>query len=290
MGLGGSRPENYNKNFIELLNKCDIGDKDAINEYNGLSWKHIGNNVTFCEEFLKSIITLSDNNNPYAQNILGLMYKSGSCELQKNYQKSIELFEKSAEKGDSCALCNLGRMYLHGVGVDRNYIKAEELFLKAIQCGNNHAIVNMAYIYQEEEFGKYDIEKAKQLYEEAVEKGVIEAMHYLAYFYITGKFGEKNPTKTVELFKKSNYDECFHDIINEVIEQSDKIDIAVFKDLIKNIPKSIYEKSKYFNIIQTMKQMIKHEENNIIKEVTKTILITKGIPVEIIDSEINAKI
>ena len=64
--------------------------------------------------------------------------------VDQDYSKAKEYFLKAAEKGNSDALNNLGKMYDLGKGVEQNFAKAMEYYQKAAERGNPEAFYNIS--------------------------------------------------------------------------------------------------------------------------------------------------
>ncbi len=66
-----------------------------------------------------------------AQNTLGLMYR----DQFKDYSKAIKFFEQGSKQGNPKSEFLLGHMYEKGMGVKQDYLKASELYQKAADQG-----------------------------------------------------------------------------------------------------------------------------------------------------------
>lgn len=83
------------------------------------------------KEAFKLLSNLAENDNPLAVIDLGLLYKYGKgCNL--NFNKARDWFEKASEQGNSTASYSLGYLYLKGFGnIEQDYGKAVEWFEKS---------------------------------------------------------------------------------------------------------------------------------------------------------------
>ena len=69
-----------------------------------------------------------------AQNMLGECYEDERyAATPKDITKAVELYKLAAEQNNVAGLCNLGRCYYEGIGVEQNYEKAVELFTKGFE-------------------------------------------------------------------------------------------------------------------------------------------------------------
>jgi TPR repeat protein len=59
--------------------------------------------------------------------------------VKEDYERAAFWYRRAAEKGNSSAMFNLGRMYERGRGVGQDIAKAKELYQKAAAKGNSDA-------------------------------------------------------------------------------------------------------------------------------------------------------
>ena len=89
---------------------------------------------------------LAEQGNAEAQYKLGLMYDIGK-EVDQDYQKAFEWYEKSANQGLASSQSRLGSMYRYGKGVDINHSKASQWYWKAAEQGDQDAQYRLGTIY-----------------------------------------------------------------------------------------------------------------------------------------------
>ncbi len=77
-----------------------------------------------------------------ALNSLGFIQESNH-----NYQSAIDYYEKSANKGNTHAMLNLGRLYYSGKGIKQDYAEALKWYKKAAHIGSAIAMYNLGYMY-----------------------------------------------------------------------------------------------------------------------------------------------
>lgn len=279
--------DTYNEYYIDLIIKCHDDDQNAIKEYYSTSWNTLTKKITFDEDFIKCITKLSDDGNSYGQNVLGLIYEYCD-EVKQDYSKAIELFRKAISKNNYCSMYNLACMIGRGDGIEKNPKEAAKLFEILIEQNISCAIVDIANMYRDGEGYEQNLPKAKKLYEKAIkQKGSTRAMNNMASIFFHSRYGEKNYYKAGQLYKKSGNSGKLIKCINHLINGKN-LDILQFRNLLKDIPDEILTDITLHASI-TLKLM-KCEQTIASKEVIKTILIIKGIPMEIIDSEIIPKI
>lgn len=97
------------------------------------------------DDFMK-LKRSAEQGNAEAQYKLGLMYDIGK-EVDQDYQKAFEWYEKSANQGLASSQSRLGSMYRYGKGVDINHAKASEWYWKAYEQGNEEAHYQLGTIY-----------------------------------------------------------------------------------------------------------------------------------------------
>ena len=89
---------------------------------------------------------LAEQGNAEAQYRLGLMYDMGE-DVNQDYSKAFEWYEKSANQGLASSQSKLGSMYRYGKGVEVNHAKASEWYWKAYEQGNEEAHYQLGTIY-----------------------------------------------------------------------------------------------------------------------------------------------
>ena len=89
---------------------------------------------------------LAEQGNAEAQYKLGLMYDMGK-DVDQDYQKAFEWYEKSANQGFASSQSKLGSMYRYGKEVEVNHAKANEWYWKAFEQENEEAHYQLGTIY-----------------------------------------------------------------------------------------------------------------------------------------------
>jgi TPR repeat protein len=110
---------------------------------------------------------------------------------KEEYKEVFDYYLKLAEKGDSRAQYNAGRMYAEAFVVKKDYKKAFDWILKSAEQGYDEAQFYIAQLYDhEEKIGSTNIEKnnetALKWYLKAAEQGNIKAQRILANAYRYG--------------------------------------------------------------------------------------------------------
>merc|ERR1711865_196418 len=84
------------------------------------------------EMFLK--IEKETNGDHWAQYMLGICYQYGRG-TDRDQNKAVEFYTKSADQGNILAMNNLGFCYNNGFGCDQNFTKAFEWYEKCAKLG-----------------------------------------------------------------------------------------------------------------------------------------------------------
>ena len=97
-------------------------------------------------------------------------------------EEQLERFKKRAERGDACAIYNMGGMYYRGdMGLPQDYGKAVELALQAGDLGHSASYRNVGSAYYMGEGVERDLKKAKHYWELAAMGGNVDARHKLGF-------------------------------------------------------------------------------------------------------------
>jgi TPR repeat protein len=123
--------------------------------------------------------------------------------IKENYQKALELYYESAEKGNAYSQLQLGRMFLLGVGVDRDYEAALEWIQKSAGQGNGEAQAYLGQMYEKGLGVDRDIRKALELYKKSTEQGNALGQASLAGLYLAGSGVEQNLRAALAWYQKS---------------------------------------------------------------------------------------
>jgi TPR repeat protein len=134
--LGISAGEEQLKNML----MAEIGSPD------GRKWNDDGRiiftdgmfrskNGEYAKELHNKIRERAENGDAECMDILGTCYLYGVGGPKRNYEKAVEWFQKSAEKGNPVALSDLADCYLEGKGASQDKSKALEYYRKAASKG-----------------------------------------------------------------------------------------------------------------------------------------------------------
>jgi len=90
----------------------------------------------------------ADQDDPFAQNVLGLMYVQG-LGVKRNYQLALDWFSKAQVLGLPDAMANLAKMYADGLGVTKSDATALRYYRDAALSGFRPALSLMVKIYEQ---------------------------------------------------------------------------------------------------------------------------------------------
>ena len=88
----------------------------------------------------------ADQNHAGGQNLLGMIYETGSG-VPQNKIEAVRLYRLSSAQGDPDGQLNLGKAYLTGSGVPQDFAEARELFMKSAAQNNLDAENYMGILY-----------------------------------------------------------------------------------------------------------------------------------------------
>ena len=153
---------------------------------------------------------------------LALIYIGGKQGIEKNYEKAIKLYTKSANLGNAYSLNNLATIYENGkLGVEKNVEKALYLYNKAVRLNHVTSINNLANIYYFGKSGvKKDLNKASELYLKAAELNSVKAM-----FFLSDIFENKSNLKEVQ----TDYDKSTFFLFKALENNSNQCDKEFFE-------------------------------------------------------------
>ena len=199
------------KRLEELVKQGDADAMYELGHYYLYGQKGLSQDYEKAKELFEQSANLG---NTWAISNLGYMYYFGQGVLQ-DYEKAKEFYEKSASLGNDKSMCILGAMYYSGLGVLQDYEKAKKLFEQSANLGNTYAMNNLGNMYELGEGVSRDYTKAKELYEKAYKKGNKDAKEYLDR--LTKKIEEEQKNNNDEI----NYKDKTIEELEELVKQND---------------------------------------------------------------------
>jgi hypothetical protein len=138
----------------------------------------------------------------HAQCQLGHMYMFGMG-VPKEDAEAMKWYQKAAQQGNASAQLSLGVMYATGQGVPRNYAEAVKWVQKAAEQGNPYAQFTLGGMYERGDGVPQDVAKAVELYRMAAEQGDDDAQFRLGIIYEGGRGVPKDLSAAAEWFRKA---------------------------------------------------------------------------------------
>lgn len=147
-----------------------------------------------------------EKGNDYAPYRLGLGYERGEFGETPDYAKALELYELSAERGNTYGMDMAGHYYrLNFVSEDEgNAAKAVDYFNKAIERGSDYSRIELALCYEVGYGVEKDFKTAFDLYEAAAANGYPFAFLKMGYYHEDGLTGKEDLTLALECFQKAS--------------------------------------------------------------------------------------
>lgn len=127
--------------------------------------------VTQYHAEVKKWLELSANHMAEAEYLLGIMYFSGTDDIQANYETAQMWFESAARKDHRGAMLRLGDMYyLGGNGLVQDSKKALNCYQKAAELGHREAQYRLGWLYYNGEIVSMDFRESKKWYQLAADQ------------------------------------------------------------------------------------------------------------------------
>jgi eukaryotic-like serine/threonine-protein kinase len=114
-----------------------------------------------------------------AQNLLGILYATGSDGLTEDDKGAIGWYQKAADQKLAKAEKNLGDMYFFGRGTDRDYQTAMSWYAKAADQQFADAQFRLGYMYEKGLGTQASNQDAVDQYKKAARNGSVEAQRAL---------------------------------------------------------------------------------------------------------------
>jgi TPR repeat protein len=145
----------------------------------------------------------AEKGNAGAMLTIGNIYERGLYNNPRNYGKSLEWYQKAAEKGLAEGFFNVGISYEIGQGVAPNPQIAFENFLKAAEKGLPIAKHKLGQLYLLGQGVLADPQAAIRYFSEAGKEGLPDSEFLLARLYLNGTGGiPKDPKKGIEILTR----------------------------------------------------------------------------------------
>ncbi len=141
------------------------------------------------------------------------LYLFGNNDVERDFEKALQLFLRDAQSGNALAMYDLGRMYADGLGMDADAEQSAEWYGKAFRafCTLESEGAKLT-TYLQYRIGKMydaglgtqqDYAKAAQWYGKAVDADHKYAEYSLASLYARGRGVEQNLVRAFDLYHRS---------------------------------------------------------------------------------------
>lgn len=123
---------------------------------------------------------------------------------QKNPKRAFSLMEELAQKGNTRAMVELGRMY-EADSPDTNMIRAANYYKQAMEKGDLNGNYHLGMLYYKGKFGQGEeaLKYAFYTFKEAADKNHAPSMYELGSMYEKGAGFPKDMGQAVQLYRKS---------------------------------------------------------------------------------------
>ncbi|MEM6864682.1 MAG: serine/threonine-protein kinase [Bacteroidota bacterium] len=153
---------------------------------------------SYYKKAFKDVKKLSDEGNPEALNIHGIMYRMGT-NVEQDFERSKELYKKAAEQDHPAAIENLAWISKN----DKNYEEAFKMYEKCKDLNRYPCYRGLGDMYRFGQYVEKDSVKALELYKVAAENGDLTSQFNLGVFYKNGVFVKKDGIKAIQWLSKA---------------------------------------------------------------------------------------
>ena len=179
-------------------------EKGNIYAMTSLGNMYLGGNSVLEKNFEKSVEWYNKaalGGDPVAMFNLGCLFQS--LNTQKEYKKALKWYKLAADKGDGSAMYNLACMHREGLGTVQSNKEAFYFYMMSAAEGNIYAMYNLGKMYQEGVGTDHNDSLAFKWYMKAAEGGNSDAMNEIGWLYFEGKGIELNTDASTKWFRKS---------------------------------------------------------------------------------------
>lgn len=131
----------------------------------------------------------------------------GSPNAPSGYDRAVKRILALAEAGNASAMFHMGKLHVHGIGVEQDMFAAQTWYYRAIAAGELRAFCNLGWIYL---YGFQAIPvnklKAFELLSIGADNGIAAAKASVGLMLVTGEGIQANPARGLELLQ-----EAFHE-------------------------------------------------------------------------------
>ncbi|QDU33699.1 Putative beta-lactamase HcpC precursor [Poriferisphaera corsica] len=192
--------EEIAKGFEILKAAADTGDVMAMSRVGRISWsktyRHY--NIARSVRYFKMAAERGDMKSAFAVGIVYDLYLKPA-----QYEKARQWYEIAAKGGSHEALNQLGRIYQHGLGVEKDLQQALGIYQMAMKKGVPIAMVNVGWFYENGVVVEKDVRRAMTLYKKAAHTGSADGMMSLGKLYYKGIGVARDQKKAYEYIRQA---------------------------------------------------------------------------------------
>ncbi len=141
----------------------------------------------------------ADRGNSDAMQNIGKMYKLGAG-VGQDLAQAFQWYHKSALKGNDKALFEVAVFYLDGIGTERNYVEAMKWLRLSAKAGNATAEAHIGFLYENGLGVSRNYDEAIEWYTKSAAHGSSSGLGNLAKMHYEGLGVPKNEEKALGLF------------------------------------------------------------------------------------------
>ena len=209
--INGKGVEKDYKKAMQLRTDALLGLLSLAEEGDAAAQERLGYNLVWgvgvpgnSIEGVKWIKKAADKGYNQALYRMGICYKYGYGDLQKDPKEAFYYFKRAAENDENVyALNELASCYKSGFGVELNQSSAFENYLKAAKLGNTDAMFEVAYAYQQGIGTSVDYTEAFHWYKKCAERGHSTAQNNIGSMYQSGQGVARDDKEGFKWFLKA---------------------------------------------------------------------------------------
>lgn len=131
----------------------------------------------------------------------GLAWEKGTGGHGIDYEKAAYWYAKGVKEGSTCAMNNLGYMYMQGAGVQKDNSSAFALFQLSAEKGDPEGAFAAGYMTERGWGTEYNVRRAFGFYAMAAEKGYAPAENAVGTMFESGAGVEKSYEKAFKWYE-----------------------------------------------------------------------------------------
>ncbi len=249
------------EDYSLFINKLSDIEKEMFNKYINIGFEDEDEEDSLINSFEIDGLEDFDNEDTEKEEIsaeenllAGELYYLGK-NVDKDYYKAREYFEKAAKEGNEHAESYLGLFYEKGYGGEKDINKALYWYKKAALKGNIFSQYSLGFIYYEGEEIEQNLDYAFKWYKEAAEKGFAPSQYALSYLYKNGEGCEKNNVKAYYWLEESadnDFEDAYYILGQSYLEGNSIIDTD-YKKAFFYLSKGVNKKDK--NCLESLGDM-----------------------------------